>query len=97
MAGRKAFDVIVMFKALLVLKHFNDEALAFQIRDRYSFCRFLGLNPEDRVPAARTIGLSWKPLTEKNLKPVKRLFEDSEGNLSRKVSRPIRAGLSVPA
>jgi hypothetical protein len=56
-AGRRPFDVVLMFK-VLVLQHLynlSDEELEFQIRDRYSFCRFLGLMPEDRVPDAKTI------------------------------------------
>ena len=57
--GRPPFDVVLMFK-VLVLQHFynlSDEQTEFQIRDRYSFCRFLGLAPHDRVPDAKTIWL----------------------------------------
>ena len=58
-AGRKPFDVVVMFK-LLVLQHLyglSDEQVEFQVRDRYSFARFVGLSPGDRVPDARTLWL----------------------------------------
>ena len=58
-AGRKPFDAVVMFK-LLVLQHLYglaDEQVEFQVRDRYSFARFVGLSPEDRVPDARTLWL----------------------------------------
>ena len=58
-AGRKPYDVVLMFK-VLVLQHFYnlaDEQTEYQIRDRYSFCRFLGLTPEGNVPDARTIWL----------------------------------------
>lgn len=57
--GRPPFDVVLMFK-VLVLQHFynlSDDQTEYQIRDRYSFCRFLGLEPEDRVPDAKTIWL----------------------------------------
>lgn len=74
MAGRKPFDVVMMFKALVLQHLYNlgDDEVEFQIRDRYSFCRFLRLNPEDRVPDAKTIWLFREQLTEKNL--VKKLF-----------------------
>lgn len=56
-AGRKEFDKLLMFK-ILVLQHMynlGDDQTEYQIRDRYSFSRFLGLNPEDIVPDAKTI------------------------------------------
>ena len=46
-AGRKSLDVVLMFK-VLVLQHLynlSDDQTEYQIRDRYSFCRFLGLSP----------------------------------------------------
>lgn len=48
-----------MFK-VLVLQHLyniSDDETEYMIRDRYSFCRFLKLLPEDRIPDAKTIGL----------------------------------------
>ena len=59
-AGRKPYDVVLMFK-VLVLQHFYnlaDEQTEYQIRDRYSFCRFLGLTPEGKVPDAVRSGCS---------------------------------------
>ena len=52
-------DAVVMFKALIIqhLYALSDDELEFQIRDRYTFCRFLGLSPEGRVPDAKTIWL----------------------------------------
>lgn len=41
-----------------------DEQTEFQIRDRLSFMRFLGLDLHGRVPDARTIWLSRETLTE---------------------------------
>ena len=45
-AGRPPFDAVLMFKILVVQSLYNlsDEATEFQIRDRFSFLRFLGLN-----------------------------------------------------
>lgn len=65
-AGRKPIDVVVMFK-LLVLQHLyglSDEQVEFQVRDRYSFARFVGLSPDDRVPDARTVWLFRERLQE---------------------------------
>lgn len=55
-AGRKPFDAVLMFKGLVLqhLYNFSDEELEFQIRDRFTFLRFLGLSPEDRIPDANT-------------------------------------------
>lgn len=74
-AGRKPFDVILMFKILILdsLYNLSDDQLEFQIRDRLSFMRFLGLNLGDRVPDAKTIWLFREELTEAGL--IKTLFE----------------------
>ena len=73
-AGRKPFDVVVMFKVLVLQHMYNlaDEQTEYQIRDRYSFCRFLGLTPEGRVPDARTIWLFRERLKTQEL--VEELF-----------------------
>ena len=58
-AGAKPFDVVLMFK-LLILQHLHnlsDEGIEYQVRDRLSFMRFLGLQLEDRVPDAKTVWL----------------------------------------
>lgn len=83
-AGRKPFDVIMMFKALVLQHLYNlaDDELEFQIRDRYSFCRFLNLTPESVVPDARTIWLFRETLTKKEL--IKSLFYDFDQQLAEK-------------
>ena len=57
-AGRKPFDVILMFKILILQSLYNlsDDQLEFQIRDRLSFMRFLGLSLGDTVPDAKPSG-----------------------------------------
>ena len=58
-AGAKPIDVVLMLK-ILVLQHLNnlsDDQIEYQIRDRLSFMRFLGLQIESRVPDAKTIWL----------------------------------------
>lgn len=74
-AGRKPFDVVLMFKILVLQSLYNlgDDALEYQIRDRLSFMRFLGLTIGDQVPDAKTIWLFREELG--NAKLVKRLFK----------------------
>jgi Transposase and inactivated derivatives, IS5 family len=56
-AGRKAYDVILMFKMLVLQSLYNlsDDQLEIQVLDRLSFMRFLDLNIGDNVPDAKTI------------------------------------------
>lgn len=56
-AGRKPLDVVLMFKVLILQSLYNlaDEQVEYQIRDRLSFARFLGLGIEDEVPDATTV------------------------------------------
>ena len=74
--GRKPFDVAVMFKALVLQHLYNvsDDQIEYQIRDRYSFCRFLGLTPSDRIPDAKTIWLFREQLVKFDI--MKELFYD---------------------
>ena len=68
-SGRKPYDVVLMFK-MMVLQHLynlSDDETEFQTRDRYSFCRFLGLTPEDDIPDAKTLWLFRETLKKKNL------------------------------
>lgn len=68
-AGRKPFDEVLMFKILILQSLYNlsDEASEFQIRDRFSFLRFLGLNIGETVPDADTIRNFREDLTEAQL------------------------------
>ena len=68
-AGRPPFDEILMFKILILQSLYNlsDDATEFQIRDRFSFLRFLGLNIGETVPDSRTIRLFREQLTEAQL------------------------------
>ncbi len=74
--GRPPYDAVLMFK-VLVLQHFynlSDDQTEFQIRDRYSFCRFLGLSPEGKVPDAKTVWVYRERLKACNL--VENLFSE---------------------
>lgn len=80
-AGRKPFDVVMMFKVLIIQSLYNlsDDQTEFQIRDRLSFMRFLNLTISDAVPDAKTIWLFREQLKEAGL--VKELFEQFDGFL----------------
>lgn len=56
-AGRKPTDRILMFKMLILqrLHNLSDERLQYQVTDRLSFMRFLGLDLAADVPDARTV------------------------------------------
>jgi len=56
-AGAKPFDVILMFKILILQSLFGlgDHGLEYQVRDRLSFMRFLGLTLSERVPDEKTV------------------------------------------
>jgi len=83
-AGRKPFDVVLMFKVLVLQSLYNlsDEKIEFQIRDRISFMRFLDLGLGDAVPDEKTIWLFREQLIEAGL--IKRLFEEFDGFLGEK-------------
>jgi IS5 family transposase len=55
--GRPAFDHILMFKILLLQQWYcmADDKTEYQINDRLSFQRFLGLSLGSKVPDAKTI------------------------------------------
>src|ERR1700716_647431 len=58
-AGRKPWDEVVIFKALVLraLYNLSDDQMEYQLRDRLSFMRFVGLGLEDAVPDAKTLWL----------------------------------------
>lgn len=80
-AGRKAFDVVLMFKIMILQSLYNlsDAAAEFQVKDRLSFMRFLHLNLADRVPDEKTIWAFREQL--KNLGLVDVLFAQFDGYL----------------
>lgn len=55
--GRPPYPTVVMVKLLLLQQLYNlsDDALEYQVLDRTSFLRFLGLEGSRRVPDAKTI------------------------------------------
>lgn len=74
-AGRKPVDAIVMFRMLVLQSLYNlsDEQIEFQVRDRLSFTRFLGLGLESRIPDGTTLWLFREKLSKACL--IEKLFE----------------------
>jgi IS5 family transposase len=70
-----------MFKAILLCALYNlsDDQVEYQMRDRLSFVRFLGLALEDKVPDAKTVWLYRERLSQAGL--IDALFEDFDGYL----------------
>jgi len=72
--GRPPFDPVMMFKILVLqaLYSLSDKAIEFQIKDRLSLQRFLGLGLDGRVPDATTVWLFREQLVK--AKAIDKLF-----------------------
>jgi IS5 family transposase len=79
--GRPPFDPVVMLKILVLSRLYNlsDDALEFQIKDRLSFMRFLGIDFGSVVPDAKTIWAFRDQLQRQGL--VKQLFDHMNADL----------------
>ena len=80
-AGRKPLDVILMFKTLIIQRLFNlsDEQLEYQITDRLSFTRFLGLHIGETIPDYTSFWGFREALAEKGLE--RQLFNEFSAKL----------------
>src|SRR6266581_899312 len=81
-AGRKPVDAIVMFRMLVLqaLHNLSDEQAEYQVRDRFSFTRFLRLGIEDSIPDATTLWLFREKLAKAGV--VEKLFERFDQHLA---------------
>jgi IS5 family transposase len=81
--GRPPFDSLLMFKIMVLqaLYSLSDDQAEFQIQDRLSFMRFLGLGLGDRVPDAKTIWLFREHLTQAGA--VENLFARFDRHLAK--------------
>jgi len=72
--GRPPYDYVLLFKILILQRYYNlsDDQTEFQINDRMSFMRFLGLTMADDIPDSKTIWNFREQLTELGL--VDKLF-----------------------
>jgi IS5 family transposase len=82
-AGRKPWDAVLMFKAIVLCELYNlsDDQVEYQLRDRLSFVRFLGLGLEDTVPDAKTVWLYREQLAQAGV--IESLFDDFDRHLKR--------------
>ena len=74
-SGPKRYDPLLMFKILILQRYYNlsDSQIEYQILDRLTFCRFLGLSLNDKVPDEKTVWDFRNKLIKKGLE--KELFE----------------------
>jgi IS5 family transposase len=74
-AGRKPIDALVLFRMLVLQSLYNlsDEEVEYQVRDRMSFTRFLGLGFEASIPDGTTLWLFREKLARVGL--IDKLFE----------------------
>jgi len=73
-AGAKPFDVVMMFKILILQRYYGlgDSQLEYQIIDRTSFKKFLRLESGDKVPDEKTVWAFRERLTNEGL--VEKIF-----------------------
>ena len=83
-AGAKGYDVVLLFKVLILQSLYNlsDEETEYQILDRYSFSRFVGIKASEKVPDATTLwrfreGLVKAKVVEKLFKRFDRFLGDN--------------------
>ena len=75
--GRKPYDYVLMFKILILQRYYNlsDDQTEYQINDRMSFMRFLGLTIADDIPDSKTVWHFREQLVELELvEPLFNLF-----------------------
>ena len=79
--GRQPYDAVLMFKILILqtLYTLSDDQTEFQIRDRFSFIRFLGLELHHAIPDAKTIWLFREQLARAGA--IDALFESFDAHL----------------
>ena len=86
--GRKPHDVVLMFKMLIIQRLYNlsDEQVEFQVRDRWTFLRFVGISHDGIVPDAKSVWLFKEQLKQLNL--VDHLFDCFEDYLQEQGYHP---------
>jgi len=73
--GRKPYDYILLFKMLILQRYYNlsDDQIEFQVLDRLTFMRFLGITMADDVPDSKTVWNFRETLTDNRL--IEKLFD----------------------
>ena len=75
--GRPSYDVVMMMKIIFLQRLYNlsDDQVEFQITDRLSFRRFLGIPFSDAVPDCKTVWAFREQLNKEGEDRSKVLFE----------------------
>ena len=83
-AGRKPFDAIMMFRMLVLQSLYNlsDVQIEYQVWDRATFTRFVGLGSEDCIPDGTTLWLFREKLARAGL--IETLFDRFDQHLAAK-------------
>jgi IS5 family transposase len=83
-AGAKPFDVVLMFKILILQRYYGlgDKQVEYQILDRTSFKNFLGLETGDKVPDEKTVWAFRENLTK--TATIEELFHEFKSFLEAK-------------
>ena len=73
-AGAKPFDVVMMFKIIILQRYYGlgDTQIEYQIHDRLSFKKFLGLESGDKVPDEKTVWAFREKLTNSGV--IEKIF-----------------------
>jgi len=68
-AGAKPYDFVMMFKIMILQRYYGlgDTQIEYQILDRLSFKKFLGLESGDKVPDEKTVWAFRESLTTKGM------------------------------
>lgn len=83
-AGAKPFDVVLMFKILILQRYYGlgDKQVEYQILDRSSFKNFLGFETGDKIPDEKTVWAFRENLTKSGL--IETLFNEFKSFLETK-------------
>jgi IS5 family transposase len=94
--GARPYDYVMMFKILILQRYYNisDGQTEYQINDRLSFMRFLGLTLGDHVPDEKTIWLFRDTLTKSGV--IAKIFDQFTDILAQK-GLIVNAGTIVDA
>ena len=66
--GRRPYDYVLLFKMSILQRYYNlsDDQIEYQVLDRLSFMRFLGISLADDVPDSKTVWNFREALTVNN-------------------------------
>ena len=81
-AGAKPYDVLLMFKIMILQRYYGlgDKQIEYQIIDRISFKKFLGIETSDKIPDEKTVWLFRENITNTGL--VEDLFMEFTNHLA---------------